>query len=158
MRITCQNCNKKFNINEDLIPDKGRLLQCGSCNHKWFFKNEAIPEFIQPIKNENFEIFDPINIKESKNTDGFIDLNNSDKTSVIKEETKNNKSIKDTKNKKKTNILNLTIVFIISFIALIILIDTFERPLSVIFPNIEFFLFNLNESIKDIILFAKDLI
>ena len=38
MIIDCPVCNKKFDIDQDLIPTDGRLLQCGSCNHKWFFK------------------------------------------------------------------------------------------------------------------------
>ena len=156
MMITCLNCNKKFNINNDLIPDKGRLLQCGSCNHKWFFKKYVIPELIEPIKNENFEIFEPKKIKEKKALDDDIDLNNVDKTSFINNVTNKKPSTKYVKN--KTTVLNLTIVFIISFIALIILIDTFEYPLSIIFPNIEYLLYNLYESIKDIILFVKDLI
>ena len=42
MIITCNNCNKKFDIDSNLIPDKGRLLQCASCDHKWFFKKEVI--------------------------------------------------------------------------------------------------------------------
>ena len=41
MIITCNNCNKKFDIDSTLIPDKGRLLQCASCDHKWFFKKEV---------------------------------------------------------------------------------------------------------------------
>ena len=47
MIIDCPVCNKKFDIDQDLIPTDGRLLQCGSCNHKWFFKlniNEKNPE------------------------------------------------------------------------------------------------------------------
>ena len=40
MIITCINCNKKFDINSDLIPKNGRLLECSSCNHQWFFKIE----------------------------------------------------------------------------------------------------------------------
>ena len=34
------NCNKKFEVNENLIPDEGRDLQCGSCNHIWFFNKK----------------------------------------------------------------------------------------------------------------------
>ena len=60
--------------------------------------------------------------------------------------------------KEGTNILNLIIVFIISFTALIILTDTFKSVIKKIIPNIEFMLYNLYESIKDIILFYKDLI
>ena len=51
MIITCINCNKKFDIDSNLIPDMGRLLQCASCEHKWFFKNS-----INPIKDNNNDI------------------------------------------------------------------------------------------------------
>ena len=37
MIITCEKCSKTFNIQDKLVPEKGRLLQCGNCNHKWFF-------------------------------------------------------------------------------------------------------------------------
>ena len=54
MIIQCENCNKKFEIQDNLIPDKGRLLECGSCSHQWHYtpisklelKNEI------PIKDE----------------------------------------------------------------------------------------------------------
>ena len=49
MQIKCPNCNKSFNINEDMIPSKGRLLQCGSCSNKWFFKKKII-ENLNPEK------------------------------------------------------------------------------------------------------------
>ena len=62
------------------------------------------------------------------------------------------------KNKKNYNILGFTIVFIISFIALIIVLDTFQSPISKIVPDIEFLLYSLYETINDIKLFLKDLI
>ena len=40
MNIECINCSKIFEVNSDLIPKKGRNLQCGSCNHIWFFSKE----------------------------------------------------------------------------------------------------------------------
>ena len=57
MIITCANCSKKFNIDEKLIPENGRLLQCSSCNHKWHYrlleKENVIKEsVILPTKNE----------------------------------------------------------------------------------------------------------
>ena len=51
MIITCPNCNKKFKIDNSLIPDEGRDLQCGSCNHVWLYK----------IKEENKNLKDYIN-------------------------------------------------------------------------------------------------
>ena len=48
MIITCPSCKKKFNIDINLIPTDGRNLQCGSCDHVWFYKKEdPIPEQLQ---------------------------------------------------------------------------------------------------------------
>ena len=87
--------------------------------------------------------------QESEN----LELETSKKDENASEFLVNNKKIK-----RKFKILNLTIVFIISFIALIIFIDTFKTPISEIIPNIEFILYNLYETIKDIFSFLKDLI
>ena len=42
MIISCENCNKKFEVSDNLIPAQGRLLQCSGCDHKWFFKKTEI--------------------------------------------------------------------------------------------------------------------
>ena len=59
MIITCPNCNKQFKIENSLIPDEGRDLQCGSCNHVWFYKieekNNEILELKQEIISESSE-------------------------------------------------------------------------------------------------------
>ena len=49
-------------------------------------------------------------------------------------------------------------VLIISFIALIVIIDTFKSPIYKTFPNLEIVIFSLFEVLKDIELFIKDLI
>ena len=148
MIISCQNCSKKFDVESILIPDKGRLLECNSCNHRWFYKNENITKIKEPFKNEKLEIFDNMDLK--KNESPIIDAKKKPVKKIIKKVL--------IKNEKKTKFLNLTIVLIISFIALIILLDTFESPIGKIVPNIEFLLHNLYDSIKDILLFVKDLI
>ena len=61
------------------------------------------------------------------------------------------------KNLSILNFFNYLIVLIISFIALIIFLDTFKNNLSEIFPNLELFLYNLFETIKDLQLFFNDL-
>ena len=64
MKIVCPSCGKNFNVDEKLIPDKGRLLKCGSCNQTWFFnKNENVE--IKLSTNEVFAEEKP-NIKEKK--------------------------------------------------------------------------------------------
>ena len=40
MIIICPSCKKKFDLSESLIPDKGRLLKCGSCDQTWFFNKK----------------------------------------------------------------------------------------------------------------------
>ena len=37
MIISCEKCNKKFELEDNLIPETGRLLQCGSCSYQWHY-------------------------------------------------------------------------------------------------------------------------
>ena len=66
MIITCNSCNKKFDIDSYLIPDKGRSLQCASCDHKWFFKKEVLENMVRPI-DEGISV-DSINIFDQNNS------------------------------------------------------------------------------------------
>ena len=54
MIITCPNCKKKFNIDPTLIPEDGRDLKCGSCDHVWLYKVEHMKSKTLII-NENIE-------------------------------------------------------------------------------------------------------
>ena len=149
MIISCDQCHKKFEIDSNLIPKDGRLLECGSCNHKWFYKQDIEDKtqeiIIEPqLKNIEEKNIDPIQTNISQ-------INELD-TSYKKKEIIENKKI------KKIGVLNIIIVFIISFVALIILIETFKDPISIYIPNVEFILNSLYEIIRDIILFFKDLI
>ena len=172
MIITCNNCNKNFEVDSSLIPEKGRLVQCISCDHKWFFKKEikersvpivktkAIIEepraFEEDVTNIDEESTKTIELLDDAPTIEKIFIQNSNEIKEVKEDD-NEPNIKKSIN-KKNNILGLTFVFIISFIALIIVLDTFQKPISTFVPNIEFILYNLYETINDIILFFNDLI
>ena len=138
MIISCENCNKNFEVDSNLIPEKGRLLQCSACDHKWFYKISK-----------------------------FVDLESSDKETIEEDENLQIESKKEeikTKSKQNNfgNIIFKSfayfVVFFITLIAIIIILDTFKSPLSSIFPNLELFLFNLIETLKDIGFFIKDLI
>ena len=157
MIIACIICAKKFDVSADLIPKKGRLVQCNNCNHKWFFKNEVASK-LKPVESKNFEIFETTNIKTDKLLFDDKGVNGKENLIINQKRTTEKNIIKDNKNKTNYKTLNLMIVFIITFIALIILIDTFKHPLSIIFPNIKILLYNLYETIKDIMLFLKDLV
>ena len=56
-----------------------------------------------------------------------------------------------------SNILSYILVLIISFIGVVIIVDTFKTPLYEMFPQLEILLFSLFETLKDIELFIKDL-
>ena len=170
MIITCNNCYKKFDIDSSLIPDNGRLLQCACCDHKWFFKKEVFEKKISPINEETS--IDNVNIFDQNNTsitdeESVFDAPNVEVEIDLEEENKKKIEInidespqKNTKPKKQKNfkILNIFVVIIISFLAFIIIVDTFKYPIGKIVPNVEFILYNLYESIKDISLFIRDLI
>ena len=169
MIITCKNCTKRFEVDSMVIPEKGRLLQCNSCNHKWFFKKEIV---IKPteeviIKKPTIDTTQlteepkPKEIASAKTID-FLDIKINDdpvleEVLINKNEDINlNENIP--KNKKNYNILGIITVFIISFIALIIVLDTFKGPISKIVPDIEFILYNLYQTINDVELFLRDLV
>ena len=181
MIITCNNCNKKFDLDSNLIPDKGRLLQCASCNHKWFFKKEVLENTLSPIVedivNDNVNVFDQNNSTNSdeinpsdlskeetevdteEKPDEKIEVNNEEELKNNIDANINESITANAKPKKQKNfkILNIFIVAIISSVAFIIIVDTFKYPIGKIVPNIEFILYNLYESIKDISLFIRDL-
>ena len=173
MIIACLKCYKKFDIDDSLIPKNGRLLECSSCNHRWFFKDvisnnvvkDELSNTTNTLHNPVIEEKDDITIKGDL-VDEEILINKEPKIQIyetnndnikFKSFTKINKEEEKNK-KKKISILNIIIVFIVSFAALIILLDTFKYPISKMIPNIEFILFNLYETIKDILLFFRDLI
>ena len=159
MIIECINCSKIFEVNSELIPSSGRTIQCGSCDHIWFYKLDKVPQKESINKNitpkENFltkktKIKSKPKLEEkilSKKIDRLI--NKKDKA-LIKYEKKSSLTF--------FNFFGYIIVSIISLIAIIIILDTFKTQLNEFFPNLEIFLFNLYETITDIHLFIKDLI
>ena len=165
MIIDCPNCNKQFKINLSLIPDNGRDLKCGSCDHVWFYKIED--NNVEPLPlHDDFadkEIKDEIDNKIVDNTNEPNDLSSQkDIDNIInKTDERITEKQKPVKNKIKKNtsgkFFSYLLVSIISFVALIILVDTLKVPLINIFPGLEILLFNLFEILKDIKLFIIDL-
>ena len=137
MIISCEKCNKKFELSDELVPDEGRLLQCGSCSHKWHYIPTKTIKLVKEIDQ------DSTSKKKSKKI----------KKNIINE---NNEIFSD--EKKGIGLLSITIVTIISLIALLIILDTFKIYIISFIPNIDFYLSSLYESLKDIFLFFKDLI
>ena len=164
MIITCPNCNKQFKIDNSLIPDEGRNLQCGSCDHVWFYKSEEKNNELLKLDDEN--VSKDIEIPAEQN-EVKIEYNNQPLEKIktetknelkekISEKQKNKITSKNTAN-KGSKFFSYLIVFIISLIALIILLDTLKNPLIKALPGLEIILFNLFETLQDIKLFIIDL-
>ena len=150
MIIDCPFCKKKFNVKDELIPDKGRLLQCGECDREWFYSKN-----INRINETNVEIPVEEMVQESFGIEDEYsdDVLEEDKT-VELEKPKTSKRQKD----KQFNFFKLILVFIISFAAFILVVDTFMVQISEYFPFAEKYLDNLYQSIIDISLFFQNLI
>tara|TARA_B100000686_G_C16362804_1_gene748592 strand:+ start:51 stop:488 length:438 start_codon:yes stop_codon:yes gene_type:complete len=144
MIISCEKCSKKFEISDNLIPDEGRLLQCGSCSYKWHYTP------VETIKLEK-EVDNTDNIKEQKKI-----IKTSNKSKI-----KNNENLEsnlESNQNYSVGFISYILVAIISLISVIILVDTFKNFFSSFIPGIDFYLLSLNESLKDVFLFFKDLI
>ena len=160
MIITCPNCKKQFKINQSQIPAEGRDLKCGSCEHVWFFnieikKTKTLPSKEEAIINKDQSITSEENIGQIIETKKYSSQNEIDE-----QDDKNDNKV-STKNRTKESTIgkffSYLVVLIISFVGLIILVDTLKSPLINIFPGLENILFSLFEMLKDIKLFIIDL-
>ncbi len=162
MIITCPNCNKQFKIDNSLIPDEGRDLQCSSCDYVWFYKikeenNQAL-KLNDEFARKDIEAKDESKKgKKEKKTKLQQKTNTETSEEKISENQKNKSTSKNIEN-KGSKFFSYLIVFIISLVALIILLDTLKTPLINLFPGLEIILFNLFETLQDIKLFIIDLI
>ena len=163
MIIECPACSKKFNIDEKLIPDEGRLLKCGNCDHTWFYKKEEKLKIetesikINEIEKNKSEInIAPVDapIKETKK----IRKKTSKKSSTKESTSKELVSIDKSSVSRENNIIKKIFLIIISIIAFILLLDTFKNQISVIFPGILKMSDSLYLVINDLKLFIKDLV
>ena len=164
MIISCPECSKRFNVDQNLIPKDGRLLQCSNCMHKWHFiikKDEEIIE--KQIKSEEVIIENKNQEKKINPSQEFISIEDENVKKNLKKEQKvinkvKKKEQKQKKEDKPINLLNMIIVIIISVAALIIIIDTFRIELSKYMPFLNPILNSFYEIIADINSFIKDLI
>ena len=153
MIISCPLCIKSFEVDENLIPEKGRLLKCGSCDQTWFFEESN-------QKNTKKEVFDkspkekklsvkPLEKINKPDIENLSNITNGKGSEIIKYQPRLDFTF--------STFLSYMVVIIISFISLIIILDTFKSSLYNFFPNLEYLLFSLYEILKDIKLFIIDI-
>ena len=153
MIIVCPSCGKNFNVRDDQIPDKGRLLQCSNCKHEWFYTKNTFPvdDNKDELSNDELtqESFGILDEDEDQHDEEIVE----DKTIEL-EKPKTSKKQEG----KSFNFFKLLLVFIISFVAFILIVDTFIVQISEYVPFAEKYLDNLYQSLIDISLFFQNLI
>ena len=167
MIIECPNCNKKFNLDEKLIPENGRTLKCGNCDHVWhykitLYKNSNQQKIFEDKKTE-LDINTPKKdneIKEQINDEDTSDINEKVLPKIGADVSKNKKNVEKVDYEKGIKFKMIFIYFvivIITLLSLILFLDTLKYNLSNVFPGIIPLFDSLYETLLDLKLFFKDL-
>ncbi len=168
MIIECPNCNKKFNLDRKLIPENGRTLKCGNCEHIWHYKitlnKNSDVQKISEDKNSKIDINTSKKdneIKEKFNDEDISDINKKVKSEIKVDDSETEKDNERVNYEKGVNlkvIFIFFVIFLISLLGLIFLLDTFKYNLSSVFPGIVPLFDSLYETLLDLKLFIKDLV
>ena len=73
MIIQCQNCSRKFQVNDEDIPKEGRMVQCSNCSQKWFHtpikvkapvkrKKKRVKKKIEEVRAQNIGLTPPTDL------------------------------------------------------------------------------------------------
>ena len=153
MIISCEKCNKKFELADNLIPSTGRLLQCGSCSYQWHYIPESKIELVNEVK-DNVKTSDQVKKTLQKPIKKRIEK----RKTIANQNIHQSYSEESETKERRIGFFSFILVTIISLISLVILLDTFKHQLSSIIPNIDFYLVSLYDTLKDIFLFFTDLL
>ena len=180
MIIQCKSCEKKFLVPENAIPKEGMEVQCGVCSNTWFEKPKIKKKEKPKLKSEKVT-----QVKTETASDGkkykFLGkqwalvlpsgkVGRLAKSDIAKElDKKIGKSIDPSmesmsittseKDEKDQGIGFLTSIFIILIgaISTIGVLETFKNELVVYWPELEFYLEYVYETLKNIRLILRDL-
>jgi hypothetical protein len=153
MIVSCEKCNKKFELADNLVPSTGRLLQCGSCSYQWHYIPESKIELVNEVK-DNVKTTDQVKKTLQKPIKKKIEK----RKTIANQNIHQSYSEESETRKRKIGFFSFLLVTIISLASLVILLDTFKHQLSSIIPNIDFYLVSLYDTLKDIFLFFTDLL
>ena len=142
MFIHCSACNSKYLVNSaDLKPD-GRLVECASCGHQWYQK-----------QNDEEELFSP-SVPSSNNDLGQPQTYNNSNNGLKEKQQNEIKNLPSTfVNENKASTLNsfLVIIVVIAFISSFWILKSYGSNIFVLINYyINEFYFNLKLIIMDI--------
>ena len=142
MIIECQNCNKKFDLEDKLIPSKGRLVQCGFCHSQW----HQLPNNTTSSLKE--KVIDKVDISKDEAKEQSIN-----KTKKIRSKVRDKQEFKN----KNIGFFSYIFIFLISIIAFFLIAETFEYQINNIFPNFGNYIIHVYETLNNILILIKDL-
>ena len=142
MIIECQNCNKKFDLEDKLIPLKGRLVQCGFCHSQW----HQLPNIITSSLKK--KVIDKADISKDEAKEQSIN-----KRKKIRSKTRDNQEFKS----KNIGFFSYIFIFLISIIAFFLIAETFEYQINDIFPSFGNYIIYVYETLNNILILIKDL-
>ncbi len=141
MIIECQNCNKKFDLEDKLIPLKGRLVQCGFCHSQW----HQLPNIITSSLKK--KVIDKVDVSKVEVKERSINKKKIRSKARDKQEFKN----------KNIGFFSYIFIFLISIIAFFLIAETFEYQINNIFPNFGNYIIYVYETLNNILILIKDL-
>ena len=148
MIIECRNCNKKFDLEDKLIPSKGRLVQCGFCNSQWHQLPNIKTNLLKKKPIDKVDISKDV-AKEKDET----------KEQQVNKKKKIKSKVRDKQDFKNKNIgfFSYIFIFLISIIAFFLIAETFEYQINNIFPNFGNYIIYVYETLNNILILIKDL-
>ncbi len=55
MRLICPNCGAQYEVEDSVIPDDGRDVQCSNCGHTWFQRPAHMDQELSEELNQQFD-------------------------------------------------------------------------------------------------------
>ena len=179
MIIQCKSCQKKFLVSANAIPKEGMEVQCGVCSNTWFqkpeIKKKAKPKFkSEKIIQEKIETASDgkkykflgkqwaLVLASGKNgrlAKSAIAKELDEKIGRSIDPSMENMSVNAPEDEKDQGIGFLTSVFIILIgaITAIGVLETFKNELIVYWPELEFYLEYVYETLMNIRTILRDL-
>ena len=142
MIVECPSCGKNYKVDDSLIANNGRLVQCSNCNNKWIVKKEIK---IDEVERDNQNLTN--NKQTNKENTISPDINTES----------NHVSETEKPLEKKIGFFSILIVFLISLFALFLFLETFKYQISLKWKNFDIYINNIYEIFDYMLILIKDL-
>ncbi len=78
MRLICPNCGAQYEVDDSVIPEQGRDVQCSNCGHSWFQQPahrdaELAEELGMPLPDTEDTAIEEIGVEESNAEDDRVE-------------------------------------------------------------------------------------